>query len=114
EVKARVEWVDPKAIAKRREHARQQRDTTAAAERSARASLSGGLEHFGFPDGSVGDDVDPETLHAAIEKRIEAGRIARRALKLHVLMQRERAAASHLENILNRLGFTDGDLESRL
>ena len=114
EVKARAESVNPKAIAKRRDLARQLRDTTAAAERSARAALAGGLEPFGFPDGALGSDVAPEALLASIERRIEAGRIARRAIKLNVLLQRERAAAQQLESILARLGFTDGDLESRL
>jgi hypothetical protein len=114
EVRARAEQIDPKAVARRREAARRQRDTTVAAERTARASLTAGLEHFGFPPGSVGDDVDPDDLLRAVERRIEAGRVARRALKLASLQQRERSAAQHLESILARLGFTDGDLEGRL
>ncbi len=114
EVKARAAAIDPKVLAKRRDHARQQRENTAAAERSARVSLSTGLESFGFHPGSVGRDLDPEALLTAVHRRIEAGRVARRALELASLRQRERSAAHHLESILARLGFTDGDLESRL
>ena len=114
EVKARAAWVDPKSIGKRKEQAKIQRESAAAAERSARASLSIGLEHYGFAPGSASQDLDPEMLVTVIGRRIEAGRIARRALKLAALRQREASAAAHLEGVLSRLGFLDGDLESRL
>ncbi len=114
EVQARAELINPKAVAERRELARTQRDTTAAAERSARVSLAQGLEPFGFPKGSVADDVSPEALLAAVDRRIEAGRIARRVIELNGLLRKERAAAVQLEGILARLGLTDGGLENRL
>lgn len=113
EVRAYAQLIDPKAVSRRREQARVQRERTAAAERSARASLDHGLEHYGLV-GDAGSNLDPEQLLAVVNRRIEAGRVARRAAKLATLRSREATAAKHLEGILGQLGFSDGSLESRL
>ncbi len=113
EVRERAIQLDVKAMGRRRDEARVQRESAAATERTARASMARGLEHFGFTAASVAN-LDPEELASTLNRRIEAGRLARRAVKLASLQRREREAAAHLESILGRLGFTDGDLAHRL
>ncbi|MEO6627912.1 MAG: hypothetical protein ABIP03_05020 [Aquihabitans sp.] len=113
EVRRHAQFIDPKAAARRKEQARIQRDSTVSAERSARASLAKGLEHFGLAS-NAGSNLNPEELLAVVNRRIEAGRIARRAAKLATLRGREATASKHLEAILGHLGFVDGSLENRL
>jgi len=113
DVKARAASLDGRAVARRRDDARVQAESAAATERSARSSLSRGLEHFGFTPASVAD-LDPEQLASALDRRIEAGRVARSAVKLASLRGREDVAAQRLETLLGRLGFTDGALPARL
>jgi hypothetical protein len=112
-VHARAAELDTRAAARRTDEARVQRESAAATERSARASLARGLEHYGFTPGAVAD-LDPEQLATALKRRVEAGRVARRAVKLASIRRREQAAADHLDGILTRLGFTDGALAARL
>ncbi|HRA33650.1 MAG TPA: hypothetical protein PK748_01915 [Acidimicrobiales bacterium] len=112
-VRARAAELDTKAAARRTDEARVQRESAATTERSARASLARGLEHYGFTPGAVAD-LDPEQLATAIDRRVEAGRVARRALKLASIRRREQEAAAHLDAILGRLGFTDGAIAPRL
>lgn len=113
EVRQHAQAIDPKAASRRKEQARVQRDSTAAAERSARVSLAKGLEPFGLA-GNTGSTLNPEELLAVVNRRIEAGRVARRAAKLATLRGREATASRHLEEILRHLGFVDGSLENRL
>lgn len=112
-VRARAADLDTRAVARRTDEARVQRESAATTERSARASLARGLEHYGFTPNAVAD-LDPEQLATALDRRIEAGRVARRAVKLASVRRREQAAAEHLATILGRLGFTDGALAARL
>ncbi|MGB3054673.1 MAG: hypothetical protein WBB52_07475 [Acidimicrobiales bacterium] len=112
-VRDRAAALDSRAVSRNRDEARIQCESAAATERSARASLARGLEHYGFSAASVAD-LDPEQLASAIDRRIEAGRTARRAVKLASLRRREQEAADHLDSILARLGFTEGGLAVRL
>ena len=91
---------------------RQQLDAVAVLQRARRAPACG--HDLIIDDRGQPGIPDAQVPQEGLERRIEAGRIARRAIKLNVLLQRERAAAQQLESILARLGFTDGDLESRL
>lgn len=113
EVRAHAEAIDPDGVARRRDWARAQAEAAAAAERMARAKLGTGLESYGL-SAQGGADLDPDQLVAVLNRRIEAGRIARRACELAQLREREAEAAARLDDLLKRLGFGTGALEGRL
>ena len=112
-VRAHAEATRPDLVARRREEAGAFARAAQEAESAALASLTNGLDPYGLVAGG-GVDLDPGRLPALLEQRIRAGSLARAAKELHGLEQREADAGRHLDVILSRLGYDDGDLESRL
>ncbi|HEX2576530.1 MAG TPA: hypothetical protein VHK88_09295, partial [Aquihabitans sp.] len=112
-VRAHADAIDPQAIARRLEEARAFSAAAHEAEAAARTSLTSGLDAYGVTIGG-GADLDPYQLATILNRRIEAGAVARRAKKLAILEQREAEAGRKLGDVLTHLGYTDGDLDSRL
>ena len=112
-VRAHADATDPKAIARRLDEARAFETAARDAETAARNSLTNGLEAYGLVAGG-GADLDPQQLTTILERRIQAGAVARRAKKLALLEHREAEAARRLGDVLSHLGYEDGQLESRL
>ncbi|CAN5678349.1 hypothetical protein BH10ACT1_BH10ACT1_38250 [soil metagenome] len=112
-VRAHAEAIDPQAIAARRQQADLAATDAATRETELRHGLLQGLEAFGMAQVG-GDDLDPQQLRTILERRVQAGQVARRAKRLALLSERESEAAKALDDLLTHLGLTDGDLESRL
>ncbi|MCB0976960.1 MAG: hypothetical protein KDB02_05835 [Acidimicrobiales bacterium] len=112
-VRSHAEALDPKVRARRIEEVRTFCDAAAKAEDAARAALTGGLEPYGFTPAS-GAALDPAELATQLRRRIRAGEVARKAKRLAQMEQREVEASRNLDELLKRLGFTDGSIESRL
>ena len=105
--------IDPKAVALRREQAQAASTAATAREVEARQFVGSGLERYGLTDGGAAD-LDPQQLATLLTRRVEAGHLARRAKKLAGLEERETDAAKRLDDLLNHLGFAEGDLQVRL
>lgn len=112
-VRAFAEALDPKVHARRVDEVGTFCAAAAKAEQAARAALTGGLEPYGFT-ASSGAALDPVELATQLRRRIRAGEVARKAKRLANVTQRESEAQRNLDELLKRLGFTDGSIESRL
>ncbi len=112
-VKAYADSISPQSIARRIEETKAFSAAAANAEMAARRAVTSGLDSYGFIDGGA-VDIDPARLQTLLQRRIAAGDVARRARQLGVIGQRENEAARRLDDLLTRLGYEDGDLESRL
>ncbi|QXC61202.1 hypothetical protein KSP35_23310 [Aquihabitans sp. G128] len=112
-VRAHADAIDPQAVARRREAAEAAAEAATRHEVDVRHDLLATLEAYGMAQ-SGGDDLDPQQLLTILERRIQAGQVARRAKRLVLLSERESEAAKRLDDLLTHLGLTDGDLESRL
>ena len=104
---------DPKATALRREQAQSAAAAAVAREVEARRFVGTGLERYGMAEGGAAD-LDPQQLATLLARRVEAGHLARRAKKLAGLEEREADAGERLDDLLNHLGFAEGDLQVRL
>ena len=112
-VRAHAETINPKVRARRVEEAKTFSEAARKTEQAARAALTNGLEPYGFTAASSAE-LDPEQLATQLRRRIAAGDVARRARRLGQLERREQDASRRLDELLRRLGFTDGSLENRL
>lgn len=112
-VRAHAELIDPKLAARKKDEARTFATAAKQAEEAARAALTNGLEPYGFTSESS-RDLDPESLTALLDRRIQAGGVARAACHLATIERREQEAAKRLSELLRHLGFEDGTLERRL
>lgn len=112
-VRALAEASNPKVQARRVEEAKTFATAAGKAEAAARAAVVRDLEPYGFTSASL-DDLDPEQLGAQLPRRIAAGEVARRARTLAQLERKEAEAGRRLDDLLRRLGFTDGSIEGRL
>lgn len=112
-VRAHADAIDPKAVARRIEKANAFVSAAREAEAAAHQSLTNGLDPYGLVDGG-GADLDPDQLSVILTRRVQAGKVARRAKKLALVEHREAEAARKLGEVLSHLGYDDGDLESRL
>ena len=112
-VRAHALATDRKEVAKRIDETRVFAAAATSAEVAARRALTRGLEGYGFtPD--IADDLDPNRLDDLLERRIAAGEVARRGLKLAAVEAREAEAARRLDDLLKHLGLTEGGLTERL
>jgi hypothetical protein len=100
-------------VAARRREAEMAVQETRRAEKEARASLFVGLDRYGLPRDPHAD-LDPEALVIILTQRVQAGQVARRIKKLEALEAHEAEVAVRLDDLLEHLGFIDGDLETRL
>ncbi|MBX3313075.1 MAG: hypothetical protein KF906_02045 [Actinobacteria bacterium] len=112
-VRAHADALNPKVQARRAEEAKTFATAARKAEEAARTAVLRGLEPYGFSTAGP-DDLDPEQLASQLPRRIAAGEVARRALLLTQVERREADAGRHLDDLLRRLGFTDGSIEGRL
>lgn len=113
EVRAYAEATDPKVLTRRREEAHAFSEAAREAERTARISLTNGLDAYGLARGGTAD-LDPRQLTTILTRRIQAGTLARRVRDLRHVEQRETDAAHQLDLVLTHLGYGDGDLDARL
>lgn len=112
-VRAHAEQLHPKVRARRLEEAKTFAEAARKAEVAARNALTSGLEPYGFTRASSAD-LDPEQLASMLRRRVKAGEVARKARRLALLERREAEAERNLEELLRRLGFSDGPIEGRL
>ncbi len=112
-IRAHADATNLKATARRRDLALAACASAAAEETRTRRELLRGLEDYGMSEGGA-TDLDPRQLASLLAHRVEAGHLARRAKRLQALEEREADAAHRLDDLLTHLGFTDGELESRL
>lgn len=113
DVRAYANATDPKLVASRREKSRIHVEATEAAERSARTGIGSGLEPYGVSPQTAAT-IHPDQLVSILERRMEAGRIARQVQHLVLLRRREADAARRLDLLLRKLGIAGEGLEGRL
>ncbi len=113
EVAAYIEATDPAARSRRQRRAVLEVQAARADEDEARSRLTAGLDGYGLSATSAGD-LDPAQLGSIIERRIAGGALARQALRLHGLERQAAGAGAELDDLLARLGFTEGELHGRL
>ncbi|MCU1500012.1 MAG: hypothetical protein JWM47_3965 [Acidimicrobiales bacterium] len=112
-VRAYADAIDPQATAYRRAEANAAANAATTREVAVRHGLLRDLEAYGMSQAG-GDDLDPQQLRSILERRVQAGQVAREAKRLATLTEQESQAAKRLDDLLAHLGLTDGDLESRL
>lgn len=108
-----AEATDPVARDRRERNALAAVQEARSDEEAARRALTDGLDGYGL-HGDGASDLDPDQIRQVLTHRIEAGRFARNACELRRLTTECAAAAKRLDAILTGLGYTDGDLASRL
>lgn len=112
-IEAHLTATDPTVRAERERHARTDLELARSDEARARNAISDGLEGYGFTgEGAV--NLDPTQVIPMLERRIDAGGVARDMLALHRYQSEAQTASERLDQVLGGLGFSVGDLAHRL
>lgn len=105
--------LDPSVRSRRLSEATQSEAEAKMALNDARAAIEADLKTFGLTQHVV-DDLTSGELHHLLAQRSKAGRVARRVLELNKLKSEAMGSTKALDDLLRNLGFTDGELSTRL
>jgi len=112
-ITAHAEDLDPAVRARRLSEATQSEAAAQMALNDSRSAIEADLTAFGLTQ-RVLDDLTSGELHHLLAQRSKAGRVARRVLELNKLRSDAQASATALDELLTTLGFSDGELSTRL